>query len=425
MAKKIGGKAKAMLVTDSRKAAVRYKLAMDRYLKEKGYADMKALVAFSGKVDDPESGPEEFTESNMNPEIKGMEPAQAFKEDVYRILLVANKYQTGFDQPLLHTMYVDKRLSGVLAVQTLSRLNRTYPGKDDTFVLDFVNKPDEILQSFQPYYRAAQLENTTDPNIVHELQIKLDQAGVYYATEVEAFAEAFFDPKRKQAGLHAQLKPAADRFKELEAEEAEQFRKDLGTFIRMYDFLSQIIPYEDADLEKLYVFGKNLMPRISEHATSSILELDADVRLTHYRLQKIGEQKLDLASGDVVKLKPATEAGTGSAVDDEKQKLAEIVGKLNDLLSGDLTEADMVGYVTTLQGKMMENDTLAEQARNNSEEQFGLGDFKNIMTDLIIDGQEAHNNIADQLLKDERIFTAVQGMLAQMVYKAFNSRVSA
>lgn len=425
VAKKIGGKAKAMLVTDSRKAAVRYKLAMDRYLKEKGYADMKALVAFSGKVEDPESGPEEFTESNMNPEIKGMEPAQAFKDDVYRILLVANKYQTGFDQPLLHTMYVDKRLSGVLAVQTLSRLNRTYPGKDDTFVLDFVNKPDEILQSFQPYYRAAQLENTTDPNIVHELQIKLDQAGVYYATEVEAFAEAFFDPKRKQAGLHAQLKPAADRFKALEAEEAEQFRKDLGTFIRMYDFLSQIIPYEDADLEKLYVFGKNLMPRISEHATSSILELDADVRLTHYRLQKIGEQKLDLASGDVVKLKPATEAGTGTAVDDEKQKLAEIVGKLNDLLSGDLTEADMVGYVTTLQGKMMENETLAEQARNNSEEQFGLGDFKNIMTDLIIDGQEAHNNIADQLLKDERIFTAVQGMLAQMVYKAFNARIGA
>lgn len=361
----------------------------------------------------------------MNPEIKGMEPAQAFKDDVYRILLVANKYQTGFDQPLLHTMYVDKRLSGVLAVQTLSRLNRTYPGKDDTFVLDFVNKPDEILQSFQPYYRAAQLENTTDPNIVHELQIKLDQAGVYYATEVEAFAEAFFDPKRKQAGLHAQLKPAADRFKALEAEEAEQFRKDLGTFIRMYDFLSQIIPYEDADLEKLYVFGKNLMPRISEHATSSILELDADVRLTHYRLQKIGEQKLDLASGDVVKLKPATEAGTGSAVDDEKQKLAEIVGKLNDLLSGDLTEADMVGYVTTLQGKMLENETLAEQARNNSEEQFGLGDFKNIMTDLIIDGQEAHNNIADQLLKDERVFTAVQGMLARMVYKAFNSQMRA
>lgn len=193
----------------------------------------------------------------------------------------------------------------------------------------------------------------------------------------------------------------------------------------MYDFLSQIIPYEDADLEKLYMFGKNLMPRISEHATSSILELDADVRLTHYRLQKIGEQKLDLASGDVVKLKPATEAGTGSAVDDEKQKLAEIVGKLNDLLSGDLTEADMVGYVTTLQGKMLENETLAEQARNNSEEQFGLGDFKNIMTDLIIDGQEAHNNIADQLLKDERVFTAVQGMLARMVYKAFNSQMRA
>src|SRR5690606_26301967 len=188
VAKKIGGKAKAMVVTDSRKAAVRYKLAMDKYLKEKGYdKEMRALVAFSGKVEDPESGPDEFTESNMNPDIRGREPAEAFKEDIYRVLLVANKYQTGFDQPLLHTMYVDKRLSGVLAVQTLSRLNRTYPGKEDTFVLDFVNDPHEILESFQPYYRTAQLESVTDPNIVHELQIKLDKAGVYYRTEVDAF----------------------------------------------------------------------------------------------------------------------------------------------------------------------------------------------------------------------------------------------
>ena len=419
VAKKIGGKAKAMVVTDSRKAAVRYKLAMDRYLKDQGYGDMKALVAFSGRVEDLESGPDEFTESNMNPEIKGQEPAQAFKEDVYRVLLVANKYQTGFDQPLLHSMYVDKRLSGVLAVQTLSRLNRTYPGKEDTFVLDFVNKPDEILQSFQPYYRAAQLEETTDPNIVHELQIKLDKAGVYFQTEVDGFAEAFFDPKRKQAGLHAHLKPAADRFNELEEEAAEQFRKDLGTFIRMYDFLSQIVPYEDADLEKLYVFGKNLMPRISEHSTSSLLELDSDVRLTHYRLQKIGEQALDLASGDVVMLKPAGEVGTGTAIDDEKKKLAEIVGKMNDLFSGNLSESDLVGYVTTIKGKLMEHEGLAEQARNNTEEQFGLGDFKNVMTDIVIEGQEAHNNIAGQLLKDERIFAAMQGMLAQMVYQAF------
>ena len=205
VAGKIGGKAKAMVVTDGRKAAVRYKLAMDKYLKDRGYHDMKALVAFSGKVADPESGPDEFSESGMNPEIKGQDPAEAFKADEYRVLLVASKYQTGFDQPLLYAMYVDKRLSGVMAVQTLSRVNRTYDGKDGTFILDFVNKPEEILESFQPYYRGAQLEDTTDPNIVHDLQTKLDKAGVYFPSEVEAFAKDFFDPKRKQAVLHSQL----------------------------------------------------------------------------------------------------------------------------------------------------------------------------------------------------------------------------
>src|SRR5690606_34969383 len=153
----------------------------------------------------------------------------------YTTLFRSNKYQTGFDQPLLHTMYVDKRLSGVMAVQTLSRLNRTHPGKEDTFVLDFVNKPDEILESFKPYYRAAELEEVTDPNIVHELQIKLDQAGVYFPAEVDGFAEAFFDPKRKQGALHQFLKPAADRFFHgLEEEAADQFRRDLGTFLRLY-----------------------------------------------------------------------------------------------------------------------------------------------------------------------------------------------
>jgi type I restriction enzyme R subunit len=425
VAAKIGGKAKAMVVTDSRKAAVRYKLAMDRYLKERGYGDMRALVAFSGSVDDPESGPDEFTESNMNPDLEGADPAEGFKQDEYRLLLVANKYQTGFDQPLLHTMYVDKRLSGVLAVQTLSRLNRTRPGKDDTFVLDFVNSPDEILASFQPYYRAAKLEDVTDPNIVHELMTKLGKENVYMWAEVEAFATAFFDPKRKQAGLHAYLKPAADRFEALEEEKADSFRKDLGTFLRMYDFLSQIVPYNDIELEKLYVFGKNLMPRLlASDGGSSILELDADVRLTHYRLQRIGEQRLDLASGGVVPLKPASEAGTGKAPTDEEKKLAEIVEQMNDLFSGNLSEADLVGYVTTIKGKVMENETLREQAAHNSEQQFAMGDFKDILTDIVIDGQEAHNSIAGQLLKDERIFAAMQGMLAKMVWQQFRGGAS-
>ncbi len=419
---KIGGKAKAMVVTSGRQAAVRYKLAIDKYIKERGYTDLRTLVAFSGEVSDPESGPDSFSESNMNPDIKGAEPAEAFKDDQYRLLLVANKYQVGFDQPLLHTMYVDKRIAGVMAVQTLSRLNRTHPGKEDTFILDFVNKPDEILKSFLPYYRTAELEGETDPNIVHELQTKLDQAGVYYPAEVEGFAKVFFDPKRNQAGLHAFLKPAADRFAALDEEPADLFRKDLSTFLKMYEFLSQIVAYNDPDLEKLAAFGKNLMPRISEHGTSSLLDLNSDVRLTHYRLQKQGEVALDLSKGEATKLKPTTGAGTGQVLTDEEKQLKEIVEKMNDLFSGNLTDADLVGYVTTIKGKLLKSEKPADQAANNTEEQFALGDFKDVLTDLIIEGQENHNNIADQLLKDERIFSAMQGMLAAAVYRAFASR---
>ena len=419
VAAKIGGRAKAMVVTDSRKAAVRYKLAIDRYIKDQGYANLKTLVAFSGKVDDPDSGPDPFSEANMNPGITG-EPSEAFKLDGYRILLVANKYQTGFDQPLLHTMYVDKRLSGVLAVQTLSRLNRTHPGKEDTFVLDFVNDPQEILESFLPYYRTAQLKGETDPNIIHELKIKLDKSGVYFESEIDAFAQAFFDPKRKQSALHAHLKPAADRFKALTEEAADQFRKDLGSFLRLYDFLSQIIAYNDAELEKLYTFGKNLMPRIAERSAGNILELDSEVRLTHYRLQKLGEQKLDLESGEQITLPPVSDAGSGKAREDEMAPLAAIVAKMNDLFAGDLSEADLVGYITTIHGKLMENPKLAEQAANNSENQFEMGDFKDIMTDIVIEGQEAHNKIAGQLLRDEKVFLVMQSMLAKAVYRAFN-----
>ncbi len=418
---KIGGKAKAMLVTDSRKAAVRYKLAIDKYIKDQRYTDLQTLVAFSGAVEDPDSGPDDFTEANMN-DLHGQEPSEAFKKDEYRILLVANKYQVGFDQPLLHTMYVDKRLSGVLAVQTLSRLNRMYPGKDDTFVLDFVNKPDEILKSFQPYYRTAQLEEVTDPNLVHELLSKLNKAGVYFWSEVETFAAAFFNPKVKtQGALHGVLKPAFDRYSDLEEEQQQLFRKDLTSFLRLYEFLSQIIPYADPELEKLFVFGKSLAPRLAEHGRKDAISLDDDVKLTHYRLQKMGEQALDLEKAEVVKLPGISEVGTGAANEDERKALREIVSKMNDLFAGDITESDCLGVVTTWKGRLMNSETLADQAKNNSEEQFGLGDFKDAFMDVVIEAQDAHNNIADQLLKDERILGVMQKMVARMVWKGFQT----
>jgi type I restriction enzyme R subunit len=257
----LDGHAKAMVVTASRKEAVRYKLAIDRYIREQGYANLATLVAFSDEVSDPDSGPAPFSEHSMNPGLKGRDIREAFKTDEYQVLLVANKYQTGFDQPLLCAMYIDKRLDGITAVQTLSRLNRTAPGKSATYVLDFVNDPADILAAFKPYYKRAELANVTDPNLIHALQNKIDDARIYTDSEIDAFVLVYLDPKGKQAAMQAALAPAVERFRvrwraaqdaqdKRALDELELFRKDLASFVRLYDFLSQIIDYGDSDLEK-------------------------------------------------------------------------------------------------------------------------------------------------------------------------------
>ena len=225
---KIGGRAKAMVVTSSRLHAVRYKLAFDKYIADKGYSGIRSLVAFSGTVNDPEDG-QEYTEVKMNKGIKESELPEKFGTDDYRVLLVAEKFQTGFDQPLLHTMYVDKRLSGIQAVQTLSRLNRTHPGKEDAFVLDFVNDTREILDSFQPYYEYTGVGEQAEPKQLYELQAKMDSRQVYYKTEVEEFCRVFYRPKAnhtsaEHARMNACIDPAVERFNGLEEDAREEFR---------------------------------------------------------------------------------------------------------------------------------------------------------------------------------------------------------
>ncbi len=189
--------------------------------------------------------------------------------------------------------------------------------------------------------------------------------------------------------------------------------------MRLYEFLSQIIPYNDPELEKLFVFGKTLMPRLAEAGRSEMLQLDSDVRLTHYRLQKLGEQQLDLEKAEIVKLPGIKDAGSGAAPEDERKELREIVSRMNDLFSGNVSEADFIGALTAWKGHLLANETLSEQAKNNSEEQFAMGDFKDVLTGIVIDAQDAQNNIADQLLKDERIFGVMQRMLAKMVWQQF------
>lgn len=343
----LDGHAKAMVVTSSREHAVRYKEATDAYILKKGY-DLATLVAFSGTLTADQvagvsfAGVEPpYSESNLNRGLRGRTLPVAFGTDAFQMLIAANKYQTGFDQPLLSAMYVDKRLSGVTAVQTLSRLNRTYPsaGKDITYILDFVNDPNEILASFQPYYRDAELTDTTDPDIVHDLQAKPDAAAIYTDAEVAAFAIAFLTPGTKHGAHTAPLKAAADRFNtryltavahgdRASIEELDLFRKDVGSFIRLYDFLSQIINYADTGLEKRSLYLRLLLPRLTGRSGADVIDF-SKIELTHIKQARSGDHTLDLASGEASPLRPLGATGSGTARDPRMVRLAEILGRIN------------------------------------------------------------------------------------------------
>ena len=282
----IGGKAKAMIVTRSRLHAVRYKLAVDKYLAERGYP-FKALVAFSGTVQD---GGRSYTEAGMNgfPEAQ---TAKTFERPEYRFLIVANKFQTGFDQPLLHTMYVDKKLGGVNAVQTLSRLNRTHPEKKGTMVLDFANEADEIKAAFEPYYETTLLSEATDPNLLYEIQTRLGAFPVYTAADVDAFAKVYFDPKATQDRLYAVLAPVVERFRALSEEEQQDFRGQLTDYVRLYAFLAQVLTFADADLEKLYVFARHLRRLLPADRAELPREVQQNIDMESYRIQQTGQRQ--------------------------------------------------------------------------------------------------------------------------------------
>ena len=297
---KIGGRAKAMVVTGSRLEAVRYKQSFDRYIQAKGYP-IKSLVAFSGTVQDDKLADVTYTEEGMNHGIREKELPEKFATPEYQVLLVAEKYQTGFDQPLLHTMYVDKRLAGIQAVQTLSRLNRIHPLKEDTFVLDFVNDREEICEAFKTYYEGAEMGEEVDPARMYQLKGELDASGVYLAEEVERFCAVYFKPKPKQSAMdhqamNAALDPAVCRFTVLQQEheaEAEIWRGKVQAFRNLYGFLSQVIPYQDSDLERLYVFLRHLAAKLPRRSGPDY-QFDDDVRLEYYRLQKISEGSISL-----------------------------------------------------------------------------------------------------------------------------------
>ena len=320
----VSGKAKAMIVTRSRLHAVRYRLAVDKYLAERGYP-FKALVAFSGSVPD---GGQAYTEANMNgfPEAQ---TAKTFERPEYRFLIVANKFQTGFDQPLLHTMYVDKKLGGVNAVQTLSRLNRTHPEKNGTVVLDFANEADEIKAAFEPYYETTLLSEATDPNLLYEVQTRLGAFPVYTETEIDEFAKVYFDAKATLDRLYSALAPVVERFKALSTQEKEDFRGQLTDYVRFYAFLSQVLTFADADLEKLYVFARHLRRLLPADRAELPREVQQNIDMESYRIQQTGSGKiaLDRRAG---MLDPVGTKGAHGIGPEEMEMLSRIIAGLNE-----------------------------------------------------------------------------------------------
>nr|WP_246409995.1 DEAD/DEAH box helicase family protein [Kaistia hirudinis] len=447
----LDGKAKAMVVLGSRVEAVRWQIAIDKYIKSKAY-QIGTMVAFSGEVDDPESGPDPFRETSkgLNPGLKGRDIRETFKGDDYHLLLVANKFQTGFDQPLLAGMYVDRRLAGIQAVQTLSRLNRAHPGKDTTYILDFVNSSDEILAAFRTYYDTAELESVTDPNLVFNLRAKLDASGHYDEFEVDQVAKVELDPKSKQGDLIAAIEPVADRllkkFKQAQdrlksaitngdgkAEAAAQdeinalilFKGDMGAFVRLYTFLSQIFDYGNTAIEKRFIFYKRLIPLLEFGREREGVDV-SQLTLTHHVLRTKGALPLPLGDGEKPKLAPADEAGSGAVQEKEKALLNEIIAKVNDLFGSDTTDGDQLVYVNNvLKGKLLESEELVVQAANNSKAQFSNSPtLTNEIMNAIIDALTANQSLSKQALDSAKVREGLKDVLLGpgRLYEALRER---
>jgi type I restriction enzyme R subunit len=391
VASKIGAKAKAMIVTRSRLHAVRYKQEVDKYLKEKGYP-YKALVAFSGTVRD---GGVNYTEARMNG-FPDLQTAKTFERSEYRFLIVAEKFQTGFDQPFLHTMYVDRKLAGVHAVQTLSRLNRVHPGKEETMVLDFGNEAEAIKEAFEPYYDRILLSEGTDPNLLYDLQNSLADFQFYTQSEVNQFAKTYFDSKATQAKLHAALVPVVDRFKAATKEDQVEFRGQLTDYVRLYAFLSQVITFVDPDLEKLYVFGRLLLRKCVIEGEPLPKEIQQAIDMESYRLTPTHKGRIKLERG-TAEVEPIG-SKPHQPPPELQEALSKIIQELNERFGADFNEDDRV-FIQQLEERLAADPGLDASVRVNPPENARLT-FDHVLNDRVQEMIDANFKFFKQINDD-------------------------
>ncbi len=411
VAHRIGGKAKAMVVTRSRLHAVRYAIALREYMEDNGYAH-RVLVAFSGTVKD---GGVDCTEAGMNG-VSDTRTAATFHGPAQRFLVVANKFQTGFDEPLLHTMYVDKLLGGVNAVQTLSRLNRTNEHKSETMVLDFANDAESIQRAFEPYYERTLLSEETDPNLLYDFQTRIESFHLFTQDDVDDFADVFFDPQMNQQQLYAQLAPVIERFKERDEAEQDDFRTAVQKYVRLYSFLGQILTFTDAELEKLYALSRLL----GRYLPSSKVELPRDVQekidLGSFRMQEQFSGPIHLGRGNPP-LEPRNDPEKGKPVgENEQSALSEIIRSLNERFGANLTEKDRIS-IEALQEQLAGDPNLVVAMRANTRENAKLT-FKHIAEDRLQDIVDSNFKLYKRITEDKAFGATLLEFLFDEVLRA-------
>ena len=418
---KIGGKAKAMVVTPSRLHAVRYLQEFKRQIETKNIKDLDVLVAFSGEVHDDGIT---YTEEKMNKTrtgetIKESQLPEAFHTDEYGMLIVAEKYQTGFDEPLLHTMFVDKKLSGVKAVQTLSRLNRTMRGKKDTFVLDFVNSGDDIKKAFEPFYEETVLEKATDPNVIYDIKNTLDEFRVYSSTEVMKFADIYFAKGEQQQGdmgkLQGFMKPAIDRFNALENEGKDTFKTTLARFNRIYAFITQACRLFDKEIHKFSVYARFLAMQLPK-GEGVIVDIDDKVMLEYYRLEKAFEGSIELESTDEGFTPITGESGHGEK---KKDPLTIIIDKINDRYGTQFTDMDKV--LLQIENDFAVQDKWKNYATNNTFDKFMLL-FADEFVDMAVGRFEQNNEFFTKMFSEPNMMEDVKQTIGRVLYTRLNRK---
>lgn len=419
---KIGGKGKMMVITASRLAAVRYYHEVKRYIEEQKYTDIDILIAFSGAVKD---GDTEYTESKLNVRKDGSHIAEtqtkAEFHDNFNVLIVAEKYQTGFDEPLLHTMIVDKKLKNVKAVQTLSRLNRTCPGKTDTFVLDFVNTHEDILEAFQPFYQETFLQQEVNVDLIYQTQKELRGYGIYSDDDIEAFSKEYFrggkQDSKAMGRMTSALKPVADRYNLKTQNERYQFRRQLRSLIKWYSYISQVVRMFDKELHKEFVFCSYLIGLIPPEPTIEF-DLDGKLKLEYYKLQKTFDGAIALTQAKGVYEPPKHKGALGQ---DAKEPLDEIIAKINERFKGEFTEADRV-LLTALHTRLMGDKKLAAMARTADPQIFAESIFPKAFGTAAQDSYMESQETYTSLFEDQQKYNAIMSALADIVYREMRKK---